>query len=1196
MLEPVAAVIVNTVLCGRSQLERPATLQSISRVVTNCYPNSRRALAPDFFNPQPRRVVIRAEEKGKARAILLDEGLPPSPPEQAMEWSCTNGRALFPYRRPAYKTRPLKRTSFQRSVSTTIHRQAHTHTSPRLLSRARLSHSHNGQQRRQASQVAEPHNSLPTTAGSSSERFKRFDIIIPAGPGYDPKLIVAQHLRRMLDTPMQSLDIDKALAVYEAVCRENALEILSVEELLTFLERVLDVADLHYGQNTDIAKLDGWGTQLLHALRGLDSRIVMLSDYMYRQQCDLSRAYALVGQLEKAMDIAYRTTKLLVEYEARWRSLRAYNSIVLATHRYFDCTRVLNLAVQHWQSLGSYLSRWSKDHHHGEPEHYARLLRKNTFDFISQIQHPVLLLIEMEKVNDSERQRAGRILIEAYCQYNIPLLALEVFDELKRQQLSAPLDLHLFLVQSLVKEAAIGPAKKLFASIPSDTLYKYYLRTGLSLFAHDGDSERAKFFWAQLEMQSWQTEVDIGMLMHSYATKGNSDQVAKMFDEFFPQDDTLGRRRNRPKLLHYAIALYSHAVKGDITGLNHWLGEISRANLRPDVYVFTVIMQAFAKRGDLNSVSTILTQMRENGIPPNDATYMNLITLLANRRDPMGAEHVYKRALSEGVKPNGRMLRAVMDAHVEAGSWKGAIRVFDYIRSNPALNIRLTIEAYNTILKAYVLIGAPFRITARLFKRLEQMNVKPDSYTYALIMQSACDAGQLRIARLILKRLEKQSADWANNLQVTIYVLTVMMGGLLRAKKVKEARAIYNEMLERGIQPDSIAFSTILHAYGNEKSEESLKLAEEFIRGIIHAEEKPWITSRYSKTTALEHIYGPLIATYARMDRITDVERLYQSMIEEAGGEPTLGTLTTLLDAYRRVGNINEVERLWPQIFEMGKRYAKDPALFLISETPEDPTRTRLQSNILCIPLSIYIDALSSAGRHLQIAEVWTTFQKEGFFFDSNNWNHLIVALVRAGEIARAFHIVEKIILPFQRQALKFRANRDPAPSSPLSFVREEAAAQALDDEEDAYNPQTRVAGWKLRRRNLRRSDRRLDTDLAILDYRATDFGSDFSAPLHFLQQISPAWNVWQLHRVSVSALIWSYETLKSGRLVKPTLPSGASNASMSLNPDDDSEKAEVLFQTIHEQYPDACTVLMEYRRKLKERHGPEKYVEMFGA
>lgn len=69
----------------------------------------------------------------------------------------------------------------------------------------------------------------------------------------------------------------------------------------------------------------------------------------------------------------------------------------------------------------------------------------------------------------------------------------------------------------------------------------------------------------------------------------------------------------------------------------------------------------------------------------------------------MGAEAVFKRALKEGVVSDNRMIVA-MNAHVEGGSWMGVIRAYDYLVS--ACVTALSLEVYNTLMKAYVLIGA----------------------------------------------------------------------------------------------------------------------------------------------------------------------------------------------------------------------------------------------------------------------------------------------------------------------------------------------------------------------------------------------------------------------------------------------------------------------------------------------------------
>ena len=85
MLEPVAAVIFNTVLCGRSTLEQTVPLRSVSKIVKS--PPSR-PLAASFFNPQPRY----GEQKGKERA--LDETGHTAEP--FVTWTYHSGRAAFP--------------------------------------------------------------------------------------------------------------------------------------------------------------------------------------------------------------------------------------------------------------------------------------------------------------------------------------------------------------------------------------------------------------------------------------------------------------------------------------------------------------------------------------------------------------------------------------------------------------------------------------------------------------------------------------------------------------------------------------------------------------------------------------------------------------------------------------------------------------------------------------------------------------------------------------------------------------------------------------------------------------------------------------------------------------------------------------------------------------------------------------------
>ncbi|EGO27642.1 hypothetical protein SERLADRAFT_382914, partial [Serpula lacrymans var. lacrymans S7.9] len=74
-----------------------------------------------------------------------------------------------------------------------------------------------------------------------------------------------------------------------------------------------------------------------------------------------------------------------------------------------------------------------------------------------------------------------------------------------------------------------------------------------------------------------------------------------------------------------------------------------------------------------------------------------------------------------------------------------------------------------------------------------------------------------------------------------------------------------------------------------------MRIAEAFLRSIMEEEssERGWRTSGTRQST-LEHVYRPLMLAYTRQQQPEEVERLFEGMIQ-AGGEPSLGTLTMLL-------------------------------------------------------------------------------------------------------------------------------------------------------------------------------------------------------------------------------------------------------------------------------------------------------------
>ncbi|KAH7916261.1 hypothetical protein BJ138DRAFT_1053038 [Hygrophoropsis aurantiaca] len=899
----------------------------------------------------------------------------------------------------------------------------------------------------------------------------------------------------------------------------HARRLMRPQEVLWFSYKLLSAVEPGYRGGLDTESLQEWGSRIEHVLQELEPNFTGAT--RVSQLCLLARAQALSGDLPKAISTAHEVlATTLADLEKEWL-LDAYQNIILSINMRHSPVHVLDFLLDEWTFVGEYMQRREPLRNTfkvvaGKSESF----RHTAQSLLVNIVNPAALLSERWTTPAKNRQRIGNMLLDIYCANDLPDDAYALFEEMGRQRLPANRHRQLQLVRVLVRAESFTRANTLFAAIcsndPSDTSF-FRILTGLYLFAHQGDTVRAEEYYNLLHQYYSTYPRGMALLMHAYAVNGRVEKVVQLFHKFFPVD---APNEVRPNIVHYTTVLYAHAQRADLDGLNLWLETMSKAGIASDAHIFNIVLKSFVMRGEVDSVAAVLNQMRNAQIWPSHVLYTTAITLLARQNNPIAAEALYKRALREGVSPDRKMVTTLMNAHVEAGSWHGVIRVFDYLKSSSSRHIGLSIEVYNTLLKAYLLIGAPFRVVADLFRRLERSGIRPDVASYTVLIQSACDAGFMDTASEIFEEMEEIAKSSENGLRIDAFVLTIIMAGHLRVGDKVSAKAVYDSMEQRGIHPTSLTFGNILRAYGNEKSEESLQIAEEFLKGImaVKPSERLWMTP-YTRQSALEHVYRPLMVVYARKQNPSDVGRLLQGMID-AGGEPSLGTLTILLDAYRRTFDIQSVHEVWPQIWQLALRFTKVDSLFDGDNTDStDPIKC--QANVLCIPLSIYIDALSAAGEHLSIPEVWAKARSHGFSFDSHNWNHLVVALVRAGEPERAFDVVERVILPYQQQSQFMRLERDISPDSPLTFDSEPPSIDDPASEAPMHKADRRAGQVAL---STLKAGSRLNFPEEV---------DDFAHPLHILHQISPSWQIWSPHATTLDVLAKVLLHLQAGRPVQ---------------------------------------------------------------
>jgi pentatricopeptide repeat-containing protein PET309 len=834
-----------------------------------------------------------------------------------------------------------------------------------------------------------------------------------------------------------------------------------------------------------------------------------------------------------------------------------FQAIRLIVQAQPDLSKVSEMLIDYWDAIHPALIQLARftDRTPGA-FHQAALLREVVWKRLTSEANLWLWL--SDQFSHWERNRGERLALLVLAFTTERKLASETvntYELISKLGVTVPLPLLHETIKVLIESEQFAAAlTALDADARNSSQRKSHYRLRMRLAAAMGDETTAEDVYKLMVKLQLADHIDQMLLLQADAVQGNAEHAVARFNEFFIS--TTGRSAIKPNIHHYSTVISAYSRSGDEAGASEWLRRMAKSGFAPDGPLYNMILRTFALRNDITSVSGVLKRMQKLGIKRDIRTTTILVSMYARRGDPESAERVMRSALATpGFAPDRRLLNSLLSAHVNAASWPGVIRVFDWMVSMKSSGLRPEIDTMNNVLKAYVYMGAPFSAVSRTFARIKNFGLRPNARSYLMLIQSACNIGRMDAAWDAFNELERTATKQYN--PVNAYILTLIMGGYLRNGDKIQAKTIYEEMQARGIQPTAVSFRVILSAYSNERTEESLEAAEKFMGSLLESgprEGEGWRKATSVRGDPIMTVFAPLLVAHGRSLHPREVEAKFRTMLD-LGAEPSVESFTLLMDAYRRVGDINSVVEAWEQLYKFA---VKDHHAQIepVQKHGAPVPVTHRRSGVLSIALSIYIDAMSHAGRHQDIARAWQTARNDGFSFDSHNWNHLAVALVHAGEPERAFEVVERVLIPYSQYA--DRAIRARNRTSP-SLLTEDEEGETEQGKGDAKTVKPRERARVMR--SL--TDRGVDS---MLEEEETD-PTDMVQSLHILHQLSPSHNLWTPHERTLVELAMAAKRLKRGLLVTARGP-----ASNEPRPVDDvqSEAAYTTLDRIKLDSPNA--------------------------
>jgi pentatricopeptide repeat-containing protein PET309 len=954
---------------------------------------------------------------------------------------------------------------------------------------------------------------------------------------------------------------------YECMRLYGSLPAIPVPDLLVLADKFAEHAQSCYATHSRTHEQKLWATRLKAILDDVEPRLAGASSHSVLPlvwQCLNVRALAVAGHLEDAIAICRKINRKDLQRVNERHFLRMRQTIMLVICHNEGAVAAIRYIVDELGVLQTYLPPTTRDYQKGLVADVSAL-RDTVEEIVKQIPHVEQVFESADYSRSEEWHRtAGTFLAHILCAGGFPLDAALVINALRSRHIDLPLADVMVVVKSLAKHKSFDVANSLFKAtepkgMPRVDLMLYH-RTGLYLFARQGNIALANECFDKISSATRPQSADVGLLIHAYAYRGDTANALAVFHEH------LSSGIIPLNIVHFSGIILAFAKHGDMTGMAQWIDKMSDAGFTPDSHTFSIVLQAYAERGDTSSVVSYLERMRNAGLPLSAHVSTSLISLFARKKDYRSAEEIFVRAVEEGIVPDQQMVTAVMNAHVEAGNWSGVIRAFDYLKHAASQKrFSLSIAVYNTLLKAYVLAGAPHAVVNSLYDNILDTGLKPDAFTYSLLIQSACDNGHMNRAVDLYKEMQQRASKGQTHLRVNVYTLTILMAGWLKKSNRKKAKETYDFMIEQGIQPTSVTFHHIIKAYSDQKSKESLQAALSFLKEIMGASRnKSWLSTPRTIYSGLDQVYGPFLAAYTRDKEPQKVEELLKE-IEVQGGKPSIGTLTALLAAYCKVGDLDGAKRAWSRIFDLVNEPPDTEALI-------DSDKPNSRGYLVSIPLSIYTDALSLAGKHEEVASVWRNVRDAKFTADADNWNRLAIALVRAGEVSRAFDVLQKLLLPKQRHTLALRGRT--TPTSPLT----------LDASSDSFltGSEGRSRDKARRRSNILLERRRLNYIMAQLKLSP----DDTAAPLHAMYRISPAWSNWAAYPQTLEHLRVAYDALVKDRQINWVPPGGGepvAHPGKRLGKDFFTNRglARLALQHITERCPDALALVRRWKNRL---------------
>ncbi|KAJ7568863.1 hypothetical protein O6H91_01G050800 [Diphasiastrum complanatum] len=363
-----------------------------------------------------------------------------------------------------------------------------------------------------------------------------------------------------------------------------------------------------------------------------------------------------------------------------------------------------------------------------------------------------------------------------------------------------------------------------------------------------------------------------------------------------------------------------------------------------DVFSWTTVISAYASHSQGEEAINLYQQMQQTGILPNRVSFVVVLKACARIPALKQGKQVHSDIIKSGFESDVIVGNTLVDMYAKCGCIERALLVFNNMHKRDVVSWNAMIAGYAQQSLVKEALG--------LYGNMKEECVQPNNVTYVVLLKACASVAALEIGKQLHSDIIKsgfESNVIIENALVDMYAkcgciedarqifnnmherdvvsLTAMIAGYAQQGLGKEALALYKQMKQEGVQPNSVTYVVLLKACASLAAlEQGKQLHSDIIKSGFHSDVivGNTLVDMYAKCLCLEDArrvfnnmhqrnvvsWNAMIAGYAQHGLGKDALALLERMQRE-NIKPNQVTYVSVLSACSHSGIVDKGRHLF---------------------------------------------------------------------------------------------------------------------------------------------------------------------------------------------------------------------------------------------------------------------------------------------